>query len=122
MYKRCRFILFIWLLTILCHSNYGQTSVGLGGGGSIYAPAVAPYNSNIIFVSCDMTGLYRSKDGGLTWTMMDERQVQGNTSFSVAFDPTTPGHIVGYHPSFGLVESFDTGDTWHQFSDRKSVV
>ena len=119
MYKRCRFILFIWLLTILCHSNYGQTSVGLGGGGSIYAPAVAPYNSNIIFVSCDMTGLYRSKDGGLTWTMMDERQVQGNTSFSVAFDPTTPGHIVGYHPSFGLVESFDTGDTWHQFSPSR---
>jgi hypothetical protein len=77
---------------------------------------VAPYNSNIIFVSCDMTGLYRSMDGGLTWKMMDERQVEGSTSFSVAFDPTTQGHIIGYHPGLGMVESFDTGDTWRQFS------
>lgn len=63
-----------------------------------------------------MTGLYRSTDGGLTWKMMDERKVQGSTSFSVAFDPTTQGHIIGYHPGLGMVESFDTGDTWRQFS------
>ncbi|HEY2115783.1 MAG TPA: Ig-like domain-containing protein [Candidatus Angelobacter sp.] len=90
--------------------------MGLGGGGSIYAPAVAPYNSNIMFVSCDMTGLYRSMDGGLHWTMMDERTVQGSTSFSVAFDPTMQGHIIGYHPSLGMRESFDTGNTWSAFS------
>jgi hypothetical protein len=82
----------------------------------MYAPAVAPYNSNIIFVSCDMSALYRSMDGGLHWTMMDERTVQGSTSFSVAFDPTTPGHIIGYHPSLGMRESFDTGNTWSAFS------
>ena len=48
--------------------------------------------------------------------MMDERQVQGSTSFSVAFDPTTQGHIIGYHPGLGLRESFDTGNTWRAFS------
>ncbi|HXO37275.1 MAG TPA: Ig-like domain-containing protein, partial [Candidatus Acidoferrum sp.] len=55
-------------------------------------------------------------DGGLHWTMMDERVVQGSTSFSVAFDPTTQGHIIGYHPSLGMRESFDTGNTWSAFS------
>ena len=106
----------LFLVLVFCSAAYSQTSVGLGGGGSIYAPAVAPYNSNIMFVSCDMTGLYRSMDGGQHWTMMDERQVQGSTSFSVAFDPTTQGHIIGYHPGLGMRESFDTGNTWSAFS------
>ena len=55
-------------------------------------------------------------DGGQHWTMMDERVVQGSTSFSVAFDPTTQGHIIGYHPGLGMMESFDTGNTWSAFS------
>ena len=116
MSQRCKLKFILFVLLAFCSVAYSQTSVGLGGGGSIYAPAVAPYNSNIMFVSCDMTGLYRSMDGGLHWTMMDERQVQGSTSFSVAFDPTTQGHIIGYHPGLGLRESFDTGNTWRAFS------
>jgi len=115
MYKRWQSILLLCLACLLGSSTFAQTSVGLGGGGSIYAPAVAPYNANIIFVSCDMTGLYRSTDGGLTWKMMDERLVQGSTVFSVAFDPTSPGHIIANGPS-GLMQSFDTGDTWSAFS------
>src|SRR5579884_2742645 len=116
MHKWWQSILLLCLTCLLGSSTFAQTSVGLGGGGSIYAPAVAPYNSSIIFVSCDMTGLYRSTDGGLHWTMMDERAVQGSTSFSVAFDPTTQGHIIGFHPGLGMRESFDTGTTWSAFS------
>src|SRR5579864_2561241 len=116
MSQPCKLKFVLFLLLAFCSIAHAQTSVGLGGGGSIYAPAVAPYNSNIIFVSCDMTGLYRSMDGGQHWTMMDERVVQGSTSFSVAFDPTTQGHIIGYHPALGMMESFDTGNTWSAFS------
>jgi hypothetical protein len=116
MSQRWKLKIVLFALLVFCSVANAQTSVGLGGGGSIYAPAVAPYNSNIIFVSCDMSALYRSMDGGLHWTMMDERTVQSTTSFSVAFDPTTPGHIIGYHPSLGMRESFDTGNTWSAFS------
>jgi len=116
MSQRCKLKFVLFVLLAICSVAHAQTSVGLGGGGSIYAPAVAPYNSNVMFVSCDMTGLYRSMDGGQHWTMMDERAVQGSTSFSVAFDPTTQGHIIGYHPSLGMRESFDTGNTWSAFS------
>ena len=112
----CKVKLIVFVVVSLCSFTMAQSSVGLGGGGSLYAPAVAPYNSNIMFISCDMTGLYRTTDGGAHWTMMDERTVQGSTSFSVAFDPVTQGHIIGFHPSLGLRESFDTGATWSAFS------
>jgi hypothetical protein len=118
----CKLKLLLFMVLTLCSLTIAQTSIGLGGGGSIYAPAIAPYDSNTIFVSCDMTGLYRSTDGGQHWVMMDGRKVQGSTnnsgtpSFSVAFDPVTHGHIVAFHPSLGLMESFDTGANWSVFS------
>src|ERR1700744_4099132 len=110
---RMSFALLIFLA--FCSFSFAQTSVGLGGGGSIYAPVVAPYNSNIIFVACDMSGVYRTMDGGATWKMMDEHQIQSGIydvrpdlrlAFSVAFDPLTQGHIIGINPSKGLMESF----------------
>jgi hypothetical protein len=89
-----------------------QTSVGTGGGGSMYAPAISPFDANTMFVACDMTGLYRSIDGGGHWTMLDGRQVQGSTRFSVVFDPNSSGHVLGFQPFQGLKESFDNGATW----------
>src|SRR5436190_1966372 len=33
------------------------TSVGLGGGGAMFAPAISPHDSNLLFVGCDMGGI-----------------------------------------------------------------
>jgi hypothetical protein len=84
-------------------------SVGLGGGGSMYGPVISPSASQTMFVSCDMTGLYRTIDGGLSWHMLDTRVVQGSTRFTVAYDPTRAGHLLAFHPVQGLQESFDDG-------------
>src|SRR5437667_10191799 len=48
--------------------------LGLGGGGTMFAPQISPHDSTLIFVACDMTGLYRSTDRGKTWLMCDARQ------------------------------------------------
>lgn len=89
--------------------------VGLGGGGALYSPVVSPHNSNLMFVACDMGGLYRSTNGGQSWTMLDQRLVKGSSRFSVAFDPTKPNHIVAFRPAQGLMESVDAGATWAPF-------
>jgi phage tail sheath gpL-like len=104
--SRC-FTILVLLLTSL--AAIAQTSVGLGGGGSMYAPAISPFDPNVMFVACDMTGLYRSTDGGATWTMLDGHNIQGSTRFSVAFDPYTSGRVLGFRQPRGLVQSTDNG-------------
>jgi hypothetical protein len=141
------FLAVAWTLTLVATASKAQTptassAVGLGGGGAVFAPVVAPYDPKLMFVACDMTGVYRSKDGGDNWTMLKNSEVQitylhdwvwmvGNENgyfaryaFSVAIDPSkTPAangqiHIVGAKPDPMdsskklLVESTNGGDTW----------
>src|SRR5690348_6973012 len=54
--------------------------VGPGGGGSMFWPAISPHDPNLMFVSCDMNGFYRSEDGGRTWTMLDGRRMRASYS------------------------------------------
>ena len=38
--------------------------IGPGGGGAQFHPTVSPLDPNVVFVGCDMTGAYLTKDGG----------------------------------------------------------
>src|SRR5947209_2186990 len=81
----------------------------------MFHPRVSTYDANLIFVACDMLAVYRSTDGGLSWTMCHTRQVHGSPSFSVAFDPANQNRVIGYHRLLGLRESTDRGMTWHDY-------
>src|SRR5450755_3612987 len=91
-------------------------NLGLGGGGAMFCPVISPDDPTLMFVSCDLTGLYRSTDGGQNWVLLDGRVVQGSSRFSVAFDPSRAGHVIAYHPAQGLKESTDGGVNWTPFS------
>jgi hypothetical protein len=96
----------------------GLFSRGLGGGGSMFAPSISPWTSpqpELWFVACDMLGLYQSTDRGQNWTMLDAREVTGGDRFSVAFDPTTPGHYVANHRLLGLREWRPGATGWTPF-------
>ena len=87
--------------------DYKYVSVGMGGGGAMYAPASSPHNPKLMFVSCDMSGFYRSADGGKSWRMIDFRQTKGNTQCPPVFHPTKPNVIY-----FSGKVSEDFGKTW----------
>jgi photosystem II stability/assembly factor-like uncharacterized protein len=95
---------------------------------SIGAIAVAPTNPNVIYVGsgeADMRsdiqqgdGMYRSRDGGVTWThigLEDSRQIgkilvdprDSNTLYVAAL-----GHQYGPNDVRGVYKSVDGGDTW----------
>src|ERR1700749_5156565 len=95
---------------------------------SIGAIAVAPSNSNILYVASgeglhrpDLSvgdGIYRSSDAGKTWThlgLRDSEQIP-----AIAIDPTTPdrlfaavlGHPYGPNDERGIFRSEDGGATW----------
>jgi photosystem II stability/assembly factor-like uncharacterized protein len=80
--------------------------IGPGGGGSMYHPTISPLDPNVVFVNCDMTGSYLTRDGGKSWRMINLR---GVTEFFV-FDPSSASTFYIYN--MGLWRSTDAGATW----------
>ena len=101
--------------------------------GSIGALAVAPSNSNIIYVGSgeglrrpDLSvgdGIYKSADAGKTWQHLGLRDAQQIAA--VLVDPHDPnrvfvaavGHPYGPNPERGIYRSLDGGQSWEPFGD-----
>jgi len=90
-------------------------SVGLSGGGAMYLPTFSPADPNWMLLSCDMSGAYRSLDGGNSWEMIHYRQLNGNTRVRPAFHPSDPN--VAYAAAGwrgGLRMTRDKGKSWEE--------
>jgi len=106
-------------------ANLTWTPVGPGGGGAQYSPVIAPTQSYLMYGFCDMGGVYRSVDSGLSWTMLKPSQAQVPVTYGLPtlidynlghFNPTfhpTKGKI-GYVGLWsGIKETDDGGYTWN---------
>lgn len=82
---------------------------GLGGAGGMFVPSVSPYDANLMFVACDMSGTYRSQDGGRTWSMLHYQQMNGNCNS--AFPAYFPKRIF-WNRGTDLRVTEDQGKTW----------
>src|SRR5580698_6641316 len=112
-------------------TDYGRTWAPIFDGEdtqSVGAIAVAPSNSNIVYVASgeglhrpDLSvgdGIYRSTDAGKTWTHLG---LEGGQQIpAIAVDPTNPnrlfaavlGHPYGPNEERGIFRSDDGGRTW----------
>lgn len=114
-------------------SDYGRTWQPIFDGQetqSIGAIAIAPSNSNIVYVASgeglhrpDLSvgnGIYRSDDAGKTWTHLGLRN--GQQIPAIAVDPVNPnrifaavqGHPYGPNEERGIFRSEDGGTTWQK--------
>jgi photosystem II stability/assembly factor-like uncharacterized protein len=85
--------------------------LGLGGGGGLFTPVGSPHDLDLLLVSCDMGGLYRSTDRGRSWAMLDMRMVRGNTHVLPVFDRKDARRV--YFANGGkLMVSDDAGVQW----------
>jgi photosystem II stability/assembly factor-like uncharacterized protein len=112
-------------------TDYGRTWNPIFDGEdtqSIGAIAVAPSDSNVIYVASgeglhrpDLSvgdGIYRSSDAGKTWTHLGLRD--GQQIPALAVDPTNPnrlfaavlGHPYGPNAERGIYRSEDGGQSW----------
>ncbi len=84
-------------------------SRGIGGGGGTYSPSFSPHNPDELYVSCDMSLMFHTKDLGKSWKTINFHQLIGRISCEVQFtnDPLTL-----YAIDTTLVKSTDGGQTW----------
>lgn len=60
--------------------------------------------------------VYRSRDGGRTFVLTGAlpEKPDSDSLYSIEVDPHDPTHLIsGLHEADGVVESNDSGDTWH---------
>ncbi|MBI2302531.1 MAG: hypothetical protein HYU66_26800 [Armatimonadetes bacterium] len=99
-------------------TRYRWEPIGPGGGGGTIAPAISPHDPKLMFAGCDMSGVYRSTDGGHSWTMLPGLQIRSVNGyrhrawgFSVA-DPK----VVFCGTVSAFLRSDDAGLTWHRLA------
>ncbi len=116
------------ILTLTSNTNaeeyFEWTPLGLGGGGGQFAPAISPHNPDLMFVACDMSGFYRSSDGGESWTMYNFRNIKSSTRLNPVFHPTNPEIIWNdTYESWSnyILISTDAGLTWDAVWDTPST-
>jgi photosystem II stability/assembly factor-like uncharacterized protein len=104
----CAILLFIASIVSLAQAPAASSwrVVGPGGGGTMIAPTISPFDSRLVVEHCDMTGGYITRDNGQSWRMFNLRG--GINVF--AFDPADPQVI--YAGNAALWRSSDTGRTW----------
>ncbi len=94
-----------------------------GGSGRVNAITVDPTNPNIIWVGTPAGGLWKSTDGGQSWTLIsDQFAVMGVSQ--IVIDPDNPNIMyigtgdrdAGDTHSIGILKSTDGGQTWQTTS------
>jgi len=121
--------------------NAGVTWLPLTDGqpiASIGALAVAPSNRQVIYagtgesdIRSDLAsgdGVYKSADGGKTWTNLGLRETRQISRIVV--DPSNPavvyvgalGHAYGPNPERGVYKSTDGGETWLHVLDQGAEI
>ena len=91
------------------------TPVGLTGGGAMYTPSISPHDPDLILINCDMSGAYRTTDGGQSWEMFHYKNLLGSTRCRPIFHPADPETIFSAHGNRGSLRvSRNRGQSWQQ--------
>ena len=91
---------------------------GVGGGGSLFAPAFGYVDSNQMYIASDMSQVFYSTNAGTSWSTVNHIELQGNKTSQVQFtnNPnilyTLDYSLVSLSDAVRPTKSTDGGVTW----------
>jgi hypothetical protein len=92
-------------------NTWAQINTTIPGIAMGYVMAVLPTSPRTVLVAGYKKN-FKSKDGGVTFSELPFDFPE--SLYSIQVDPYSPTHLVsGLHEVDGIVESTDSGDTWH---------
>lgn len=97
------------------------TPTGSGGGGYMYSPSINPKNPSEMWINCDMGGVYKTINSGLSWSLIPYTQqvstVKGKIQYTndpdilyVVNRSQDPNHTPWYQGR--TMKSIDGAKTW----------
>ncbi len=81
----------------------------------MFTPAISPADPKLLLVNCDMSGVYRSTDGGQNWEMIHYRQLTSSTRVRPVWHPTAANVAFAAGRS-NLKMTRDRGRTWSELA------
>ena len=128
MFKKLLYLFVIAIYTQFSTHLFAQDvlweSRGIGGGGALFSPSVNPLNSNEMYITCDMTGMYHTTNSGVNWETLPFGKLTSVISAKVAF---TADNLIRYAVDNDFftetnfpVKSTDGGINWTPISDPTS--
>jgi photosystem II stability/assembly factor-like uncharacterized protein len=85
--------------------------------GRIYDFEVHPDNPNIIYANPDGDGIYKTNDGGLSWSCITDRisdRLHRNTFRNIIVDPKDYNHLFSISKYGNMYETLDGGMNWNR--------
>ncbi len=93
--------------------TWNRTSSWNPGTGRIAAIAIHPANESIIYAGSPGGGLWKTINGGTTWTPLTDNNALWMSFFAIAIDPTNQNIVyAGTSGNNGLLKSTNAGVTW----------
>jgi photosystem II stability/assembly factor-like uncharacterized protein len=88
--------------------------LGPGPGGAIPSLSIDPQDSRIIYAGVAARGVYKSTDGGRTWSAKNNGITDLNTSSQakLPIDPTNPNILYFGTNDGGVFQTLDGGENW----------
>ncbi len=84
---------------------------GYTTSGRVTALTVNPRNANVVYLGADNGGVWKTSDGGVTWTPLTDTQPSLAIS-SLALDPSNPDVVYAGTDEGGILKSSDGGAAW----------
>jgi len=95
---------------------------------SLFSVAVHPTNDQFILIGSNVHGIYRSENGGETWSQVlsPQTMITNGTSdhghiMSIVFDPIEPSNVYAAEWHGGVYESVDNGENWSIINEALST-
>ncbi len=115
--------LLIWILSlpqVLLSQTW--TNLGIGGGGAQYAPSFSYLDPNLVFLQCDMGGIFLSDNNAVSFQIRPFTQFGSDTDYPngacpIGYDPNDVNNLWGFglendDVNGSLLFSSNEGGTW----------
>lgn len=125
-FPRIRSLRSLLILAITALGTYARADVDAWSasnlyGGVVQALAVEPGNPSIIYAGTQLSGVYKSQDGGASWAAVNSGLTKLNV-LSLAINPALPTTVYAGTAGGGVFRSIDGGINWNQVSTGTTAV